>query len=114
MDEIHQAQLAAIKKNPTIINAVETNFNKFSLPPTIKSLDLLLPKIPVFKVAVIQKGIFILKNLIKLRNNLSRIDPNQMELIVDGRVIVFNKGFKKDFSSISIQLKGFINYSIII
>ena len=53
MEEIHQAQLTAIKKNPTIINAVKTNFNKSSLPPTIKSLDLLLPKIPIFKVTAI-------------------------------------------------------------
>ena len=37
MEEIHQAQLAAIKKNPTIINAVETNFSKSSLSFTIKS-----------------------------------------------------------------------------
>ena len=53
MKKIHQAYLAAIKKNPTIINIVETNFNKSSLSPTIKSLDLFLPKILIFKVAVI-------------------------------------------------------------
>ena len=75
-EEIYQAWLAAIKKNPTIINAVETNSGKSSLPPTIKSLDLLLSRILVSKVTIIQKGIFILENLIKLRNNLSRIDPN--------------------------------------
>ena len=33
--EIHQVQLIAIKKNPTIINTVETNFGKSSLPPII-------------------------------------------------------------------------------
>ena len=53
IEEIHQAQLAAIKKNPIIINTVETDFNKFSLPLTVKSLDLLLPKIPVSKIAAI-------------------------------------------------------------
>ena len=52
-DKIYQAQLAAIKKNPTIINAVETNSSKFSLPSTIKSLDLLLPRILVSKVTII-------------------------------------------------------------
>ena len=52
-EEIYQACLAAIKKNPTIINAVEINFSKSSLPFTIKSLDLLLPKILVFEVAAI-------------------------------------------------------------
>ena len=51
--EIYQAQLFAIKKTPTIINAVETDFNKFSLPSTIKSLNLLLSKILVFEVAII-------------------------------------------------------------
>ena len=100
MDKIYQAQLTAIKKNPTIINTVEINFNKFSLPPTIKSLDLLLPKILVFKVTAIQKSIFILKNFIKLYNNPPKINPNQIELIADGKVIAFNKGF--------------INYNIII
>ena len=53
MEEIYQAYFTAIKKNPTIINAVETNFNKSSLPPTVKSLDLLLPKILISKIAVI-------------------------------------------------------------
>ena len=53
IEKIYQAQLAAIKKNPTIINAVETDFSKFFFPPTIKSLDLLLSKILVFKVAAI-------------------------------------------------------------
>ena len=53
MEEIYQAQLATIKKNPTIINTVETDFNKSSLPSTVKSLNLLLPKIPVSKVTVI-------------------------------------------------------------
>ena len=67
---------AAIKKNPTIINAVETNFGKSFLPFTVKSLNLLLFRIPVSKVTVIWKGIFVLKNLTKLYNNLSRIDPN--------------------------------------
>ena len=53
IDKIYQAQLTAIKKNPTIINAVETDFSKSSLLPIIKSLDLLLPKILVFKVTTI-------------------------------------------------------------
>ena len=53
MEEIYQAYFAAIKKNPTIINAVETDFNKSSLPPTVKSLDLLFPKILVFEVTAI-------------------------------------------------------------
>ena len=53
IEEIHQARLTTIKKNPTIINMVETNFNKSSLPPTIKSLDLLFFKILVSKVAAI-------------------------------------------------------------
>ena len=37
-----------------------------------------------------------------------------MELIINRKVIASSKGFKKDFSSIDIWLKGFINYSIII
>jgi hypothetical protein len=37
-----------------------------------------------------------------------------MELIIDGRVIASSKGFKKDFSSVGIWLKGFINYGIIV
>ena len=53
IEEIHQAYFAAIKKNPTIINAVETNFSKSSFPPTVKSLDLLLPGILVSEIAVI-------------------------------------------------------------
>ena len=53
MEEIHQAQFAAIKKNPTIINIVETDFGKSSLSPTAKSLDLLFPKILVSEVTVI-------------------------------------------------------------
>ena len=53
MEEIHQAHLTAIEKNPTIINAVETDFSKSSLPPTAKSLDLLLPGIPISEVAAI-------------------------------------------------------------
>ena len=76
MDKIHQAQLAVIKKNPTIINAVKTDFSKSFFPFTAKSLDLFLSKIPVSKVTVIQKGIFILKNFIKLYNNLSKINSN--------------------------------------
>jgi len=113
-EEIHQARLAAIKKNPTIINAVETDSGKFSLPPTIKSLDLLLPGIPVSEVAVIWKGIFVPENLVKLYNNPSRIDSNWIELTVDGRVIASSKGSRKDFSSIGIWLKGFTNYGIIV
>ena len=53
MEKIYQTHLAAIEKNPTIINAVETNFNKSSFPPTIKNLDLLLPEILIFKVTAI-------------------------------------------------------------
>jgi len=113
-EEIYQAWLAAIKKNPTIINAVEIDSSKFSLPPTIKSLNLLLPRILVSKVAIIWKGIFVLENLVKLRNNPSRINSNWIELMADRRVIAFSKGSRKDFSSIGIWLKGFINYSIIV
>ena len=51
--KIHQAYLAAIKKNPTIINTVETDSSKSSLPPITKSLDLLLPEILVSEVATI-------------------------------------------------------------
>jgi hypothetical protein len=93
---------------------VKTDFSKSSLLPIIKSLDLLLFKILISKVAIIWKGIFVLKNFIKLYNNLSRINSNQIELIVDKRVITSSKGFRKDFSSINIWLEGFINYSIII
>ena len=114
MEKIHQACLAAIKKNPTIINMVETDSNKSSLFFTAKSLDLLLSKIPISKIAVIQKGIFILKNLVKLYNNLFRINSNQIKLIADKRVITSSKSFKKDFFFIGIQLEGFINYNIII
>ena len=53
IEEIYQAQLATIKKNPTIINAVETDFNKSSLSSTAKSLNLLLSGILIFKVTVI-------------------------------------------------------------
>ena len=53
IEEIYQAYFIAIKKNPTIINAVETNFSKSSFPLTIKSLNLLLFKILIFKVTVI-------------------------------------------------------------
>ena len=53
MEEIYQAHFTAIKKNPTIINAVKTDFSKSSLPPTAKSLDLFLPEILIFKVAAI-------------------------------------------------------------
>ena len=53
IEEIYQAYFTAIKKNPTIINAVEINFNKSFLPPTVKSLDLLLSGILIFKVATI-------------------------------------------------------------
>ena len=114
MEEIYQTCLAAIKKNPTIIDTVEINFNKSSLSPTAKSLDLLLPEILVSKITAIQKSIFILKNFIKLYNNPSRINFNQIELTADKRVITFSKGSRKDFFSIGIQLEGFINYNIII
>ena len=53
MEEIYQAYFAAIKKNPTIINIVKPDFSKSSLPPTLKSLDLFLPKILVSKIAAI-------------------------------------------------------------
>ena len=53
MEEIHQAHLTAIKKNPTIINIVETDFSKSFLLPTAKSLDLLLPGILISEVTVI-------------------------------------------------------------
>ena len=53
MEKIYQAYLAAIKKNPTIINTVETDFGKSFFPLTIKSLDLLLPGILISKVAAI-------------------------------------------------------------
>ena len=85
MEEIHQAYLTAIKKNPTIINAVETD----------------------------SKYIYS-KNLTKLHNDLFRINSNQIELTADRKVIASSKGSKKDFSSVGIWLKGFINYSIII
>ena len=53
-EKIYQACLTAIKKNPiTIINAVETDFNKSSLPFTVKSLDLLFPGIPISKITAI-------------------------------------------------------------
>ena len=51
--EIYQAYFAAIKKNPIIINAVKTDFNKSSLPLTAKSLNLLLSKILISKVTTI-------------------------------------------------------------
>ena len=51
--EIYQARLTVIKKNPTIINAVKTDFNKSFLPFTVKSLNLLLFRILIFKVAAI-------------------------------------------------------------
>ena len=53
MEEIHQARLAAIEKNPIIINTVKTDFSKSSLPPTIKSLDLLFFRILVSKITII-------------------------------------------------------------
>ena len=112
--KIHQAHLAAIKKNPTIINAVETDSSKSSLPPTAKSLDLLLPGILVSEVAAIWKGTFVSENLVKLRNDPSKINSNWMELMADGRVIAPSKGSRKDFSSVGIWLEGFINYGIIV
>ena len=53
MEEIYQAYLTAIKKNPTIINMVETDFNKSSLLFTVKSLDLLLPEILISEITAI-------------------------------------------------------------
>jgi hypothetical protein len=113
-EEIHQARLAAIEKNPTIINATEVDSGESSLPPTAKSLDLLLPGIPASEVAAIWKGTFIPENLAKLRNDPSRIDSNRMELTVDGRVIASTKGSRKDFTSAAIWLEGFTNYGIIV
>ena len=113
-EEIHQARLTAIEKNPTIINAVETDSGESSLPPTAKSLDLLLPEIPVSEVAAIWKSIFVLENLAKLYNNLFRIDSNQIKLIINKRIITSSEGSRKDFSFIGIWLKGFINYNIIV
>jgi hypothetical protein len=54
------------------------------------------------------------ENLVKLYNDLFRINSNWIKLMVDGRVIASSKGSKKDFFFIGIWLKGFINYSIII
>ena len=51
--KIYQAYFAAIKKNPIIINTVNTNFNKSSFLFTVKSLDLLFPKILISEVAII-------------------------------------------------------------
>ena len=56
IEEIYQAHLTAIKKNPTIINAVETDFSKSSLSPTVKNLELLLFRILISKITVIQIG----------------------------------------------------------
>ena len=51
--EIYQAYFTAIKKNPTIINTVKTDFSKFSLLFTIKSLNLLLSGILISEVTII-------------------------------------------------------------
>ena len=51
--KIYQVQLAVIKKNPTIINTVKTNFSKKKIFFTIKSLNLLFSKILVSEVAII-------------------------------------------------------------
>ena len=75
---------------------------------------MLFPEILVSKVTIIWKSIFILKNFIKLYNNPFRINFNWIELMADRKVIAFSKGFRKDFFSVGIWLKGFINYSIII
>ena len=109
-EEIHQARLAAIEKNPTMY-ATEVDSGESSLPPTAKSLDLLLPGIPASEVAAIWKGTFIQENLAKLQNDPSRIDSNRMELTVDGRVIASTKGSRKDFTS---AVEGFTNYGIIV
>ena len=53
LEEIYQAYFAAIKKNPTIINAVKTDFSKSSFSFTVKSLNLLFPKILIFKITAI-------------------------------------------------------------
>jgi hypothetical protein len=55
-EAVHQAKLAAIEKNPAIINAVEVDSGESSLPPTAKGLDLCLPGIPVSEVANIWKA----------------------------------------------------------
>jgi hypothetical protein len=52
-EAIHQAQLVAINKNPTIINAAEVDSGESSLPPTLKGIDLILPGIPILEVAAI-------------------------------------------------------------
>ena len=51
--EIYLVKIAAIKKNLTIINAVDIESGKSSLPPTVKSLNLLLPGIPISEVILI-------------------------------------------------------------
>ena len=51
--EIYQVYLTVIKKNSTVINIVETDFNKFSLSLTVKSLDLFFLKILIFKITAI-------------------------------------------------------------
>ena len=53
IEEIHQAYFTTIKKNSTIINIVKINSNKSSFSPTVKSLDLLLPKILISEVTTI-------------------------------------------------------------
>jgi hypothetical protein len=89
-EAVHQAKLAAIEKNPTIINAAEVDSGESSLPPTAKGLDLCLPGIPVSEVANIWKGTFVAVNVFKLRNNPSRIGTNKTVLDASAAVLWTN------------------------
>ena len=53
MEELYQARLTVIEKNPNIINAVEVDSTESSLPLTAKGLDLLLPGMSVSEIAAI-------------------------------------------------------------
>jgi hypothetical protein len=113
-EAVHQAKLAAIEKNRAIINAVEVDSGKSSLPPTAKGLDLCLPGIPVSEVANIWKGTFVAVNVSKLRNNPSRIDTNKIEFTADGRVLATSIGSRKDLASVDDWVEGFTKYTIIV
>jgi hypothetical protein len=113
-EAIHQAKLAAIEKNPAIINAAEVDSGESSLSPTAKSLDLCLPGIPMSEVANIWKGTFVAVNVSKLRNNPSRIDTNKIEFTADGRVLATSIGSRKDLASVDDWVEGFTNYTIIV
>ena len=99
-EEIHQARITTIEKNPTIINAAEADSGESSLPPTAKSIDLLLPGIPMSEIALIWKGTFVPENLAKFRNDASRIDSNKLEITAEGRIIAVSSGPRKDFASV--------------